>query len=106
MAVESIRNAVCGDEFEVEAQAVFFIENIFGDESRVDDIPLISRHCTRVARNGVRVEHASAEAKRVEILPNQDSFSKRQRPEARRRQLPQRRENSWNWWRAGPGAGR
>jgi hypothetical protein len=51
------------DEFEIEPEAALFIDDVFGDESRIDDIVLIGRGAAGMAWYGIGVEDSAAESK-------------------------------------------
>lgn len=58
------------DEFQIESQASFFIHDVFGDESCVDDIALIGGRPLRMTWDCIGVEHTAAEPKRLEVFRN------------------------------------
>ena len=78
MAVQSAGNVMYGHKLEVQSKAAFFINDVFGDKSRIDDIALIGGRALRMAGNRIGVEHAAAEPKRFKIFPEEQSFGEGQ----------------------------
>jgi hypothetical protein len=58
MAIQSAWDSMHCDEFEIKPEAVRFIHNVFGDESRIDDIALIGRCAAGMAGYGIGVVRA------------------------------------------------
>jgi hypothetical protein len=74
MAIQSSWDSMHRDEFEIQPKAAFFIHNVFGDESRIDDIALVGRRAAGMAGYGIGVEDSAAEPKGLEIFPEQHAL--------------------------------
>jgi hypothetical protein len=74
MAIQSAWDSMHCDEFEIKPEAAHFIHNVFGDESRIDDIALIGRCVAGMAGYGLGVEDPAAESKGLEVFPKQHAL--------------------------------
>lgn len=80
MAVQTMREPVQRDEFNIVAKSLSIIQDMLDHQPRVDDVAGISVHPRRTAWIGIGVEDAATDSEWLEVFPKHDPFGKDSEP--------------------------
>ncbi len=94
-----------GAEFDVVAESVLVIENVFVDQARVDDVAGVGVCSPVFSGRSVGIEHSCADANRFEVLSRHESLRQSVFAESGSGKSPEWRKPAGWLVRIGPAAG-